>query len=69
MEICSSEHDEICYESHFCPVCAIKEDTANEINALDDEISSLRADIDSLMKENDELLQRITQLESELSNG
>jgi len=45
MELCSSGHNEVCYECKNCPVCetlAEKEELENEISDLKSEIESFK---------------------------
>lgn len=48
MELCSDGHDEVCFDSRYCPVCgALKDISALEdtINDLENEIEQLKAEI------------------------
>lgn len=52
MELCSSNgHDEVCYESSFCPVCTAIEDGEIVVKELETTKSLLMSDIDDLEKE------------------
>lgn len=44
MELCSNDHDEICYEGSRCPVC----DLVQEIVEKKEEIERLEKDIEKL---------------------
>jgi len=48
MNICSDDHDEVCYEGRTCPVCYIKEDLQTEITELQKVNSDLESDINKL---------------------
>ena len=48
MNLCSSYHDEICYEGSKCPVCEIIDDKDRQISSLEDDISSLERHITDL---------------------
>lgn len=50
MELCSDEHDEVCYESRYCPVCTLKDEKDNEIEEKNSEIKSLIDDMEELQK-------------------
>ncbi len=41
MELCSNGHEEVCYESRFCPVCAVKEEMQEKIDKLQEENDKL----------------------------
>ena len=47
MELCSDGHDEVCYESHKCPVCEAHE----TLTARKDKIYDLEKKIDELEAE------------------
>lgn len=44
MELCSNNHDEVCYEVRFCPMC----EKINEIDDLKEEIEELETEIAEL---------------------
>lgn len=46
MELCSIGHEEVCYESRFCPACAVKDE-------LQAKIDEMQAKIDEMQEEND----------------
>ena len=51
VELCSSGHDEVCYESRECPACAIADelkDRTKERDDLEEERDALQAEVDSL---------------------
>lgn len=48
MNLCSDSHDEVCYESRYCPVCAIRTDLTDELKDATAKIESLEADVDAL---------------------
>lgn len=41
MDLCSSGHDEVCYETRTCPMCDI-------INEMQDELKEAKKEIDRL---------------------
>lgn len=54
MNLCSSGHDEVCYEGRDCPVCESMgdcEDRDKDINTLQDEIDSLKQEVDELQRQ------------------
>jgi hypothetical protein len=40
MELCSENHDEVCYESRRCPVCDVREDLEGSIEDLESGLRS-----------------------------
>jgi len=42
MEICSSGHDEICYDTRHCPACVEIDEKNSEIEDLKSEIENLK---------------------------
>ncbi len=60
MELCSSGHEEIAYESNVrCPACEVADDK-------DKEIDSLQSDNNDLTSKNDELSEDVKALQQEL---
>ena len=54
MELCSSGHDEVCYESRTCPACEIKDklnDARMEVTALQKAVEGLEDRVDELSSE------------------
>lgn len=51
INLCSSDHEEICYEGGNCPVCVIIEEKNNEITDLKETISELEVRVDQLENE------------------
>jgi predicted RNase H-like nuclease (RuvC/YqgF family) len=71
MNLCSSGHQEICYEGRNCPLCAIqsdKEDSDKEnerkIEKLKDEKAELESDLYELRNTLTELQNRIALYET-----
>jgi len=58
MNLCSANHDEVCYEGYKCPACEIADDLNQDIRKLEDKISALENQIGELEFE-------ITELKSE----
>jgi len=48
MNLCSGNHDEVCYEGRTCPACAALADKDEEIAALEKKLESAREEIESL---------------------
>jgi hypothetical protein len=48
MNLCSSTHDEICFEGHQCPFCSVKEDLERQISIIKDERDSLQRQLDDV---------------------
>jgi hypothetical protein len=42
MELCSDGHDEICYNSRYCPLCDMRDDLEDYIIDLEQEVSDLK---------------------------
>ena len=49
MFLCSSGHDEVCYDSRRCPAC----DLVEEKILLEDEVKELRKEIEKLENSHD----------------
>ena len=45
MNLCSDNHDEVCYEGRKCPVCDMREDLQGAIDDMEKEIASLKEDL------------------------
>ena len=48
MELCSDDHEEICYETNPCPLCDCKKElteAAQEIETLEDRIETMNDDM------------------------
>lgn len=48
MNICESNHDEVCYEGRQCPACAVADDLNGDISRLQDKQSELENTISEL---------------------
>lgn len=51
MTICTEHDSEVCYESRYCPACAIRDQllkSEDKITDLETEISSLKSEIKNL---------------------
>jgi hypothetical protein len=48
MNLCSKNHDEICYEGRDCPMCLIIDSYCSEISNLQNAIINLEDEITSL---------------------
>jgi len=42
MELCSDDHDEICYDGKECPVCSIREELEDYISDLEQELDDIK---------------------------
>jgi predicted RNase H-like nuclease (RuvC/YqgF family) len=58
LNICSKNHDEICFDGIYCPACEIIED-------LEDKVEQLEIRNKKLDQENDELMSKIQDLEDQ----
>ena len=45
MNLCSNDHEEICFEGRICPACGLREDLEKRIDELIGDINGLEADI------------------------
>lgn len=48
MNICASNHDEVCYEGRHCPVCVVADDLNADIGKYQDKVSELENQIGEL---------------------
>lgn len=51
MNLCSSGHNEVCYETRECPCCEIMEDSTKKIDALENRIVDLEEQVHDLKNE------------------
>ena len=51
MDLCSAGHDEICYDSHNCPLCETIKDRDAEIAGLNDDVTELGKQIEELQEQ------------------
>jgi len=47
MELCSNNHDEVCFDGRDCPVCDIRYDLEKKISDFEDEIFDLKEQLQS----------------------
>lgn len=62
MNLCSDDHDEICYEERMCPLCAViseKKTLEETVGEKDEEIKDLNMEVDDLTKQVEELQKKI----------
>jgi hypothetical protein len=45
MDLCSRNHEEVCYEDRTCPACAVIEAMNNAIADLENEIEILKSEV------------------------
>jgi uncharacterized protein YceH (UPF0502 family) len=58
MSLCAYNHDEVVYTTHYCPVCAERDNTAQsdkelsaalaKVEALEEELSTLKERLDTV---------------------
>ena len=48
MDICSSGHEEVCFEGTDCPMCKLKANKDGEIDTLRDDVLELTGKIEEL---------------------
>jgi len=46
MELCSVNHDEVCFETSDCPACLVKEEMQEKIDELREENDRLTIDLE-----------------------
>jgi len=63
MNLCSDNHDEVCYEGNTCPVCSVRNDLQYEIDYRDKDIAKLNDKTDELYNQIDELKNKIVELQ------
>lgn len=55
MNLCSDDHDEVCYEGRDCPACEVKKEAERNVRNLEDQLSALENRIGELEGEIEEL--------------
>jgi predicted nucleic acid-binding Zn-ribbon protein len=65
MNLCSDDHDEVCYESNTCPVC----DQMSKVKDLEGQVDSLEDEKKNAEKSIDELTDEISGLKAETGKG
>jgi len=73
MQLCSDNHQEVVFECRKCPVCALRDEVAQEISYLErkheDEIQRLKSELDDCnLSHKEELQELFRQLEEAKSN-
>lgn len=58
MNLCSSGHDEICYEGNICPLCDTINDFTDQIEVLEEYVNTLESDIGNLQSQLDDIIAR-----------
>jgi predicted RNase H-like nuclease (RuvC/YqgF family) len=56
MNLCSDNHDEVCFESRSCPVCELISDENTKIESLEEQIQELKQKLEQAESENDRLV-------------
>lgn len=51
MNLCSKDHEEICFEGRECPLCSEMADRKSKVEELESEISNLKDEVESLQSE------------------
>ena len=46
MYLCSSNHDEVCYENPDCPVCTIRDDLQDQLESANKDIKELEKQLE-----------------------
>ena len=64
MNLCSSGHDEVCYEGRNCPVCEMEKDKDKDIEKLDEAIDELRDRLETAEEEIGSMRVRLAELEN-----
>lgn len=70
MQICSDNHEEICYENnrYGCPICILLKEKDDEINHLNDKITDLENEKNSLKDDISYLNEQIGELYDRLKD-
>lgn len=55
MNLCSDDHDEVCYDGRLCPLCKVREEMQDIISGLTNRCSDHEATIGELNERIDEL--------------
>jgi hypothetical protein len=51
MNLCSDDHEEVCYEGRTCPVCELKKERDDEVDKLNNSIEDLKSSNEFLESE------------------
>ena len=51
MDLCSDNHEEVCYEGRNCPVCEMRDEMQADINEQAKKIDSLNDEIESMYEQ------------------
>ncbi len=54
MNLCSDNHDEVCFEGRGCPCCEEIDIRERKISALEDKVQALQDEVDSFDRSDDE---------------
>lgn len=46
MQLCSDDHEEVCFEDRVCPACAVRDRMREKIAELQDENDKLTKELD-----------------------
>jgi predicted RNase H-like nuclease (RuvC/YqgF family) len=66
MELCSSGHDEICYDGGRCPFCSSIDEYERKVSHLEDDVSRLEYENRDLESQVSSLQSEVADLESQL---
>lgn len=66
MNLCSSGHEEICFEGHTCPFCVSIKELNKEIYDHISEKHDLKKEVEALSEENDDLIRENSELEKKV---
>lgn len=47
MNLCSDEHDEVCYEGRYCPACSVRDEMEREKDLQIDELKTRIGELES----------------------
>jgi len=59
MNLCSDDHEEVCYEGRDCPVCEVRKVKNETIEELKSRIESAESEISDLASENASLAEEL----------
>ena len=47
MNLCSDDHEEVCYEGRKCPVCEVRDELRHEIESLSELLEQAQGELNS----------------------
>jgi hypothetical protein len=53
MNLCSDDHEEVCYEGRNCPACEVRTDLRSEVKDLERKVDDLENQIQEINERDD----------------